>query len=133
MNKELIDIGVDKITVKARCRADNGDLGALQQSIEKLGLLYPLIVDRNNVLIAGARRLEACRQAGVQTVPVIKCDISYDSMLALDIQADENLCRAPLSQQELETLIQTKKAAMGEKGAGGAPLGARFKHMFGRK
>ena len=112
MNRKLVELDLNSITIKTRPRHDNGDLSTLENSIRKLGLLCPIIVDRNNVLIAGGRRLAACRNAGITTIPALRLDIEFNSMAALDIQSDENLCRQPLSPEELEKHIQMKKSRM---------------------
>jgi len=134
MNRELIDIGTDSVVVKSRVRQDDGDLATLVNSIRKLGVLAPIIVDKNNVLITGGRRLEACRTAGVGTIPALRLDIDYDGMAALDIQSDENLCRQPLSAEELEKHIQLKKSRMaGESPPAGKGIVTAFKKMFAGK
>lgn len=108
MNKEFIEVDVDSISVKSSIRSNLGDLSVLEQSIKKLGLLSPVIIDTRNNLISGSRRLQACRNAGITRVPALKVNAS--SMDALNIQSDENLCRLGLSAEDLEKHIQTKKA-----------------------
>jgi len=112
MNKELREIDTASIVVKPRIRENNGDLSTLEKSIRHLGLLSPIIIDRNNILIAGGRRLEACRNIGLTKISVFKLDVEADSMAGLDIQSDENLCRQPLTSAELEKQIQIKKSIM---------------------
>ena len=130
MNSERIDLSIDDIKEGAHPRRDAGDLGALGQSIGKLGLLHPLVVDRKNVLIAGGRRLAACRNIGLEQVPCIRLDVEAGNMAALEVQADENLCREPLSCEELERLIQVKKDMIAGKTSGRA-LGW-LKHVFAK-
>ncbi len=133
MNKSIIELGIDSITVKKRLRTDNGNLDTLAASIGKLGLLSPIVVDRNNILVTGSRRLEACRLAGLSTVPALKLDTDCGSMEALDVQSDENLCRMPLSSEELEALIQQKKSLISGKPAGGPGILGRLKSLFRRR
>ena len=109
MNKELIDIDISKITVKSHIRQDIGNLDTLKKSIQQVGMLHPIIIDRNNVLISGKRRMEACRDIGLAKISAFHLDIDAASMTALDIQSNENLCRQPLSHEELDKHIQTKK------------------------
>jgi ParB family chromosome partitioning protein len=47
-----------------------GDVRSLVASIDKLGLLHPIVVDGNGRLISGARRLAAVRSLGWRDVPV---------------------------------------------------------------
>jgi len=134
MNREFIELDADNVIVKSRFRKEPGDLATLENSIRNLGLLVPVIVDRNNVLISGGRRLEACRRAGVGRIPVLRLDTSYDSLAALDIQVDKNLCRRPLTGEELEQLIRRKKAKIEGKPRKKEPGGAlaRLKRLFTR-
>lgn len=55
---------VDKIRVGARHRKGVGDLEELAASISEVGLLHPPVVTSAGVLVAGARRLEACKRLG---------------------------------------------------------------------
>ena len=50
---------IDSITVGVRHRKDPGDLNALMRSIEEVGLLQPVTITPDGVLICGWRRLEA--------------------------------------------------------------------------
>ena len=52
-------------------RQDLGDLQGLAESIREFGLLRPVLITRDGRLIAGRRRLEACKRLGWETIPVI--------------------------------------------------------------
>ena len=67
MNIEKIQIG--------RYRKDLGDLRTLAESISEVGLLHPVVVTPEGRLIAGQRRLEACRTLGWTEVPVTVVDL----------------------------------------------------------
>lgn len=59
------------IRIGRRYRKNLGDIEALARSIQELGLLQPIVVNASNSeLIAGMRRLEACRLLGWEEVPV---------------------------------------------------------------
>jgi ParB family transcriptional regulator, chromosome partitioning protein len=62
---------VDAIRVGKRHRRDLGDIAALAASIEDIGLLHPITVDEQGGLLAGARRLAACKRLGWREIPVI--------------------------------------------------------------
>lgn len=133
MNKELREIDIASIIVKPRIRENNGDLSTLERSIRHLGLLSPIIVDLNNILIAGGRRLEACRNIGLTRISAFKLDVEIDSMASLDIQSDENLCRQPLTSTELEKQIQIKKSAMNRLSHMQRPgILSKIKKLFGK-
>ena len=128
MKHEVIDLPIDQVVVKRLVRENYGDLTSLAASIRKLGLIYPIMVDRNQILICGSRRLEACRELSMETIPVVKLEIDYTDAEALEIQSDGNLCRLPLTSAELEALIDLKKACAG--GAQAQGLMSGIKNIF---
>ena len=59
-------MAVDEIVVRpGRREAEPGDVRELAESMETLGLLNPVTVSPNHVLIAGLHRLEAAQVAGM--------------------------------------------------------------------
>ena len=80
---------------------DEEALGALAASIQRHGLLQPLVVRRiagHYELIAGERRLRAAQQAGLETVPVVVRDARAEDRLELALI--ENLQRENLTPLE---------------------------------
>src|SRR3712207_9448824 len=61
---------VDEIRVGRRRRQDLGDLDALAASIRELGLLQPITVTPDGLLVCGLRRLAALKRLGVRTTRV---------------------------------------------------------------
>lgn len=95
---------IDSITVGVRHRQDPGDLTALTKSIEEVGLLQPVTITPDGVLICGWRRLEALRRLGRRTLNVwVRSGIS-DQLSHLLAQQDENEQRKPLSPVETARL-----------------------------
>lgn len=132
MNRELTEIDIDKVVVKRHIREDSGDLATLENSIRSIGLLCPIVIDKDNILVSGGRRLQACKDTGMKTIQAFKLETTFDSMAALEIQSDENLCRLQLSNDDLECLIQRKKSHMGAGQRSGGGLVTRMKRMFTR-
>jgi N6-adenosine-specific RNA methylase IME4/ParB-like chromosome segregation protein Spo0J len=66
MNK----FSIDKIDVGSRHRKDMGDIKRLADSIREVGLLHPVVITPQGSLIAGERRLRACRTLGWTDIPV---------------------------------------------------------------
>jgi ParB family chromosome partitioning protein len=66
---------VSTIKVGERHRCDLGDIDGLAQSIEDIGLLNPITIDEHDRLLAGQRRLEACKRLGWKEIPVnvVRC------------------------------------------------------------
>jgi len=97
---------IDSITVGVRHRKDPGELTALMRSIEEVGLLQPVTVTPDGVLICGWRRLEAMRRLGQRTLSVwVRSGIS-DQLAHLLAQQDENEQRKPLSPVEAARLYE---------------------------
>src|SRR5580765_8150257 len=61
---------VEAIRVGHRHRKDMGDLEGLATSISEVGLLQPIVVRPDGMLIAGKRRLRAAARLGWTDIPV---------------------------------------------------------------
>jgi len=86
-----------------RSHIDQQELAELTASIKEHGVLQPLLVtfdelSGNYTLIAGERRLQAARQAGLDTIPAIVREVNEQQRLELALI--ENLQRADLSPLE---------------------------------
>jgi len=55
---------IAEIHVGERHRRDMGDIDHLAASIEDVGILHPIVVTPGGELIAGQRRLQACKLLG---------------------------------------------------------------------
>ena len=95
-----MQIAIDDIKVKRRARQQEEDIEPLMDSMRRYGLLNPVIVNSRNVLIAGARRLEAAKRLGWHTISATVLD-STDKVTELEIEIEENTQRANLTEQEL--------------------------------
>jgi ParB/RepB/Spo0J family partition protein len=68
---------ISDIVVGVRHRKDMGDIAGLAASIHDVGLLHPIVVRRDDgVLIAGERRIAACRSLGWTKIPVREVDLA---------------------------------------------------------
>ena len=68
-------MAINKIRVRDRFRKDLGDIDSLAASIDEVGLLHPIVVRPDGRLIAGERRLAACKELGWTSVPVTFVDL----------------------------------------------------------
>src|SRR6267154_4518887 len=91
---------IDQIQVGYRYRKDLGDLRSLAGSIAEVGLLHPVVVTPDGRLIAGQRRLEACRLLGWTDIPVTVIDL-YQAARG---EAHENFVRKDLLPSEIVAL-----------------------------
>lgn len=55
-------------------RNNDGAVEAVAASIREFGFKVPIVVDENNVIIAGHTRLKAARMLGLESVPCIVAD-----------------------------------------------------------
>lgn len=108
---------IDSILIGVRHRKDLGDIDALAQSIQDVGLLQPITITPTGVLVCGLRRLEAMRRLGWTTSKVwVRSGIS-DELSHLLSQQDENQQRKPLTQLEAAHLYSEVKRLMAEEAA----------------
>lgn len=95
---------IEAIKVVGRYRRDLGDLGALASSIASVGLINPITVTSDGQLIAGQRRLEACRLLGRDTIEALIADDLDTAAERLTAERDENTERQQMTPQELVAL-----------------------------
>ena len=112
-----LDRTVDSIIVGNRHRTDLGDLTELAESIARDGLLQPLTVTIDGVLVCGARRLAAIKLLGWRTVSVwVRSGVSgrLGHLLA---EQDDNLLHKNLTSSEKTALYRELKTLMAEDAA----------------
>lgn len=96
----IVEIELDRIRpnpAQPRRSFDGEELLGLSRSIRENGLLQPLLVRRDGEgyeLIAGERRLRACRMAGLRTAACIVSDCTPDQSAVMAMT--ENLQRSDL-------------------------------------
>jgi ParB family transcriptional regulator, chromosome partitioning protein len=100
------DIEIDKIIVNKRKRT-SGDFENLVESIKDVGLINPITLNKDMVLIAGFHRLQACKQLGFKFIPANMIDA--DDLTAELAEIDENLIRLPLTALENAEQLQRRK------------------------
>src|SRR5690625_4118061 len=108
---------VDSIHVGNRHRKDLGDIDALATSIERDGLLQPITITPDGVLVCGARRLAAIKKLGWKTTNVwVRSGIS-DRLGHLLAEQDDNVLHKPLTQTGAAALYRELKALIAEDAA----------------
>ena len=100
---QLVDLPIIEIQVDSRLRRDLGDLAELADSIAELGLLQPIVVTPQKRLIAGERRLEACRRLGMRQIACCIVVDFMDEWTLLLAEIQENTCRKPFNPSEAVT------------------------------
>lgn len=134
MKIAIKDIKIDRSNqATQRIRKDFGDIQELVESIKKLGLIHPIVVDECKddpqylyVLVAGERRLTAHLYAGLTEIDAtIRSDLS--SFERKEIELEENARRKDLTWEEkieaLRQLDELKRTIHGSRSPGDAGEG----------
>lgn len=92
-------LALSLIVVPDRMRKDYGDIADLAESIRTYGQIQPIVIDQNNTLIAGGRRLAAHALLKAETI-----DIVYRETLTPDenkmLELEENVRRKEMDWKE---------------------------------
>ena len=112
-----LDRAVDSITVGKRHRSDLGDIATLATSIDRDGLLQPLTITIDGILVCGARRLAAIKMLGWRTVNVWVRGGLSDRLGKLLAEQDDNMLHKPYNQLEAAGLYREIKQVMAEDAA----------------
>ena len=87
------------IITEDRQRKDFGDIEELARSIAQAGLIQPIAIDEGNNLIAGERRLQACKALGHTSIEARRWkDLSTSEKHLIELE--ENVKRKSLTWQE---------------------------------
>ena len=92
-------IDINRILVRNRIRKDFGDLNELADDIRQNGLINPPVVNRDFELLAGERRLRACKSLGWSQIEVRMMD-TRDAEHELNVEISENENRKEFSKAE---------------------------------
>jgi ParB family chromosome partitioning protein len=96
----MSELRIAEIICEGRHRTDQGDLRALADSIDTIGLIHPVVVTPECKLVAGGRRLAAAMALGWDTIPVTIIHTLADATDALMAERDENTCRKDFTPTE---------------------------------
>lgn len=102
----MIEMPINQIKILDN-RRPLRDVGRLQESIISLGILNPITLSTDNVLIAGLHRLEACKRLGWTTIPARV--LTIDGLKAQLAEIDENLIRNELTVLERGEQLKRRK------------------------
>ena len=87
---------------------DERQIKNVMQSIKNYGIVQPLVVDKDNVLIIGHCRLIACKRLGITEVPVVRKDDltqeDVDKLRLLDNKLNESEWDFDLLLEDIPTL-----------------------------
>ena len=93
-------VRIDSVIIKKRVRKNLRDLETLMESMRKFGQLSPIIINRNNELMAGERRLTAATKLGWNIIDAVVLD-REEELDMLEIELEENISRNDLTSDEI--------------------------------
>ena len=115
--QKIIYVNSNEILVENRQRQVLDDLSVLRESIAREGLIHPIVVQPVNGhyrLLAGGRRLEACRELKWNTVPCIVLHLDHELQI-FDTELLENIARKKLNDMDMSDALTERKALYQEK------------------
>lgn len=108
LRNEIKVIDIRPNPYQPRKNFDREKLTELAQSIKEHGVFTPILVRQGITgyeLIAGERRLRACKEAGLETIPAIILELSDEKMMEISVL--ENIQREDLNAIEEATAYNT--------------------------
>lgn len=81
------------------------EYATLRDSIAEYGIITPLVVTQDNVLIAGHQRLRVAQELGLDTVPCVVRQVASDTELEL-LLIEDNVRRRHLSPYEFAKAVK---------------------------
>jgi ParB family chromosome partitioning protein len=100
----LRQIALKDIKIGERFRKDFNDQEAFIESVREKGILQPITVDKNFMLLAGERRFRAAQAIGLDKIPAL-VRVVEDEVDAREIELIENIFRKDFTWQEQANLI----------------------------
>jgi ParB family chromosome partitioning protein len=104
MKVKISDIKVPK----KRLRADIGDLSSLMKSMSNYGLLQPIVINNDYILIAGYRRYLAAKRLNCFEIDAKIVDVK-NKLDRLELEIDENTVRKDFTFDEINNAIEVKE------------------------
>ena len=97
--EDALIVDISKIIIKDRIRKDFGNIQELADDIKTNGLINPPVINKNYELLAGERRLRACKALGWQQIEVRMMD-TRDAEHELNVEISENDARKDFTKSE---------------------------------
>ena len=95
-----MQIKINDIQIKKRIRKDIGNINELAESMKLHGLMNPIVINKENELIAGYRRLASAKKLGWNKIEVTVVD-APGKINKLEMEIEENLYRKDFTTDEI--------------------------------
>ena len=117
MQVENIKIN-DVIPYENNPRKNDASVESVAESIKQFGFKVPIVVDKDNVVIAGHTRLKAAKRLKLKEVPCIRADDLTDEQVKAFRLADNKVGEASewdftLLEEELKDILNIDMSALG--------------------
>lgn len=100
---EIKEVGISELKPYENNPRNNNDaVAAVAKSIKEFGFKVPVIIDKNNVIVAGHTRLKAAELLGLDQVPCIVADDLTEAQIKAFRLADNKV--AELASWDFEAL-----------------------------
>lgn len=102
---QITDMSVNDLTpYENNPRRNEHAVKYVANSIKQFGFKVPIVIDKNNVVVAGHTRLLAAKELGLETVPCIRADDLTDEQVKAFRLADNKV--SEMSSWDFEALDQ---------------------------
>jgi ParB family chromosome partitioning protein len=81
-------IRISSIIITDRTRKDLGNIDSLAESISSVGLMQPIVINENNELVDGQRRIKAYTQLGRTEIPFFR--VNLEQIVLGEFHANSN-------------------------------------------
>ncbi len=110
--QQLVMIKISDIKIGSRLRKKVTNIESLAKSIANNNggggdLLHPIVIDEQNNLVAGFRRIKAYEHLGRTEIPAIRVNIQN----SLQAEYDENVERAPFALEDVAEIFKLVQAS----------------------
>lgn len=107
MAQQIVEMPISELKITNPYSRTNTDVSELEKSILQAGLINPIVINEEKIVLAGARRLQAYKNLGFDTISVL---INTKGPLEQELLSiDENLVRKDLTKVELEAQLRRAK------------------------
>jgi len=104
-------IAVEEVQIGDRLREEYGDIDGLAESLEKHGLIHPIVLDADNNLVCGGRRLAAAMLLGWEQIEYREVGALSEKERRL-IELEENRRRKDLTPyEEAKNIVEQAETA----------------------
>jgi site-specific DNA-methyltransferase (adenine-specific) len=92
---KILNIRIDQIRpYKKNPRINDEAVKYVANSIKEFGFKQPIVIDKNNVIVAGHTRYKAAMELGLESVPCIMADDLTDEQVKAYRLADNKVAEA---------------------------------------